>query len=153
AAGSGNNISLSHADDFSSPVSIVSGKDVTLNSINGLTLGASSISGNLTITAKGLIHDSGNVTVGGATSLSAGAANNISLSQADNFTGPVSVSSANDVTLVDGTALVLGASTIGGKLDVTAGGSISQSGLLSVGGSSKFTVGAASSDVLLGGFA
>ncbi len=47
AAGAGNNITLSQADDFIGPVSIVSGKDVTLNDINALTVGASTVSGNL----------------------------------------------------------------------------------------------------------
>src|SRR5205823_14374727 len=64
------NISLTHSDDFVGPVSIVSGKDVSLNDVNGLTLGASTISGNLAITANGLVSDSGNLTVAGNTSRS-----------------------------------------------------------------------------------
>ncbi len=61
AAGVGNNIALSQADDFIGAVSIVSGKDVTLNDLNALTVGASAISGNLKVTASGLVSDNGDV--------------------------------------------------------------------------------------------
>ncbi len=152
AAGSGNTIALSHADDFVGPVSIVSGKDVTLNDINALTLGASRVSGNLTVTANGPITDAGALSIAGTTSLAAGAANDISLSQADDFAGAVSILSGKNVTLNEINGLTLGASTVFGTLNVTAGGSINQSGLLSVNGASRFTVTTAGSDVLLGGF-
>ena len=54
-----------------------------------LDLGASSISGNLTVTANGLVSNSGNVGVNGITSVAAGAANNIILSNANDFVGAV----------------------------------------------------------------
>src|SRR5258707_15837863 len=91
AAGAGNNITLDNADDFVGAVSIVNGKDVTLNDVNGLTFAASTESGNLSVTANGGISDVGNVTVGGTTTLSAGAGNNITLDNADDFVGPVSI--------------------------------------------------------------
>ncbi len=52
AAGTGNNITLTKADDFGGAVSIVSGKDVTLNDINTLTVGALTVSGNLKVTRR-----------------------------------------------------------------------------------------------------
>src|SRR6185437_3432992 len=128
AAGAGNNIAFSKADDFVGPVSIVSGKNVSLNDINTLTLGASTVSGNLAVTANGVISDSGNVTVAGATSLAAGAGNNITFSKADDFVGPVSIVSGKDVALNDINALTLGASTISGNLSLTANGLVSDSG-------------------------
>src|SRR5262249_19844149 len=111
AAGVANNITLDNADDFIGAVSIVSGKDVRLNDINALTLGASTVSGNLAVTANGLISDAGNLTVAGTTSLAAGAANNITLDNADDFVGAVSIVSGKDVSLNDINALTLGAST------------------------------------------
>src|SRR6185437_4993384 len=101
AAGAGNSVTVSQADDFVGPVTIVSGKDVTLNDINALTLGASTVSGNLSVTANGPITDSGNVIVDGSTSLAAGSGNNITLSKADDFIGPVSIVSGKDVSLND----------------------------------------------------
>src|SRR5258708_9599940 len=83
AAGAGNNITLDNADDFVGAVSVVSGKDVTLSDVNAITLGASAVSGNLTVTANGLISDSGNLAIVGTTSLAAGTANNITLDNAD----------------------------------------------------------------------
>src|ERR1041385_1270346 len=143
SAGGANNITLSKADDFVGPVSIVSAKDVSLNDINALSLGASTISGNLTVTANGAVSDSGNVTVAGATSLAAGAANNITLSKADDFVGPVSIVSAKDVSLNDINALSLGASTISGNLTVTANGVVSDSGNVKVAGATSLAAGAA----------
>ena len=127
-------ILLDNADDFVGPVNIVNGNNVTLNDVNALTLGPSTVSGNLNVTANGLISDSGNVTVAGATTLAAGAANNIVLDNADDFVGPVSIVNGNNVTLNDVNALTLGASTISGNLSVTASGLISDSGNVTVAG-------------------
>src|SRR5207237_75739 len=148
AAGAANNIVLDNADDFGGPVTTGSGNNVTLNEVKALTLGASTISGNLNATANGFISDSGNVTVAGATTLAAGAANNITLDNADDFVGPVSVVSGNNVTLNDVNALTLGASTISGNLNVTANGLISDSGNVTVAGATTLAAGAATTIVL-----
>ena len=97
AAGAGNNITLNNANDFST-VSVVSGNTVTLNDVNALDLGASTISGALSVTTNGAITDSGNVTVVGPTTLAAGAGNNITLNNANDFS-TVSVVSGNTVVL------------------------------------------------------
>jgi len=138
AAGSGNDITLNNADNFGGAVSIVSGHNVTLNDANSLTLGSSTISGSLNITANGAIVDSGNVTVAGATTLAAGSGNNISFTHADDFGGPVSIVSGNNVFLNDVNAIDLGASTVSGALTVTAGGNITDSGNLTVANTATF---------------
>jgi filamentous hemagglutinin family protein len=142
AAGSGNDITLDNADDFGGAVSITSGNNVTLNDINALTLGASTVSGNLNATANGLISDGGAVTVNGTTTLAAGAGNDITLDNANNFVGAVSVTSGRNVTLNDVNALTLGASIVSGTLNVTASGLISDSGNLSVIGTTTLAAGA-----------
>ncbi len=76
-AGAGNNITLTHAANDFTTVSVVSGNTVMLNDVNALDLGASTMSGTLTVTTNGAITDSGNLTVAGPTILTAGAANNI----------------------------------------------------------------------------
>jgi filamentous hemagglutinin family protein len=148
AAGSGNDITLDNADDFGGAVSIVSGRNVTLNDVNSLALGNSSISGNLNITANGAIFDSGNVTVVGSTTLAAGIGNNISFTHADDFGGPVSIVSGNNVTLTDVNAIDLGASTVSGGLTVVAGGDITDSGNLTVANGASFSTAGGSSIIL-----
>ena len=84
AAGAANSITLNNANDFNT-VSVVSGNNVTLNDVNALDLGASTVSGTLSVTTNGAITDSGNLTVAGTTTLAAGAANNITLDNANDF--------------------------------------------------------------------
>src|SRR5262249_9029950 len=114
AAGVGNDINLNNADDFVGAVSITSGRNVTLNDVNALTMGASTVSGNLNLTANGPISDSGNLTVTGTTSLASGALGDITLDNADDFGGAVSITSGQNVTLNDINGLVMGTSTASG---------------------------------------
>ena len=146
AAGAANNITLNTANDFST-VSIISGNTVVLNDVNALDLGASTISGGLTVTTNGAITDSGPLTVAGTTTLTAGAANNITLDNANDF-NTVSVVSGNTVVLNDVNALDLGASTISGGLTVTTNGALTDSGPLTVAGPTTLTAGAANNITL-----
>jgi hypothetical protein len=144
-AGAGNNITLDNANNFVGAVSIVSGNNVTLNDINAIDLGTSTVSGNLIVTAAGTITDSGNLLITGTTSLTAGAGNNITLDNANNFVGDVTVVSGNNVTLNDINAIQFGgASTISGNLIVTAAGAITDgaAGTLAVTGTTSLTAGA-----------
>jgi hypothetical protein len=115
--------------------------NVTVLDTTALDLQALTLTGNLSVTAAG-VTQSGALIVPGTTSLSAGAANDITLGGANNFVGAVSVVSGNNVTLNDGGALVLGTSTISGNLAVTAAGAISQTGALGVTGTTSITAGA-----------
>ncbi|MDF0645766.1 MAG: filamentous hemagglutinin N-terminal domain-containing protein, partial [Nitrospira sp.] len=78
--------------------------DNTAVALPAFTLAAG---GNLNVTAGGAITDSGNIIVPGTTTLTAGA-NNVTLDNANNFTGAVSIVSGNNVTLNDVNAVVLG---------------------------------------------
>jgi len=145
AAGAGNDITLNNAgNNFVGAVSITTGNNVALTDLNAIVLGASTVSGNLTVSASGTITQTAAITVNGATSLTAGAGNDITLNQpANSLGGVVTVVSGNNVTLVDSTALVMGASTISGNLDLTSNGPITQTGAITVGGTSSLTAGAA----------
>jgi len=69
--GTGNDFTLSNAgNNFSGAVLVTSAKNVTLRDTNTLDMGASTISGNLSLTA-GVITDSGAIVVTGTTTLSA----------------------------------------------------------------------------------
>src|SRR5258708_37931503 len=95
--------------------SIVSGNNVALVDTNAIDLGASTVPGNLSVTAGGAITDSGTLAITGTTTLAAGSGNNITLdSGANNFIGAVSIVSGNNVTLVDTNAIDLGTSTVSG---------------------------------------
>jgi hypothetical protein len=102
----------------------------------------------LTATANGSISDAGNVVVGGLTTLAAGAGNDITLNDADDFGGTLRIVSGNNVTLNDVNGITFGSSAVSGTLDVTAGGNISQSGALMAAGLATFNV-TAGSDVIL----
>jgi CHAT domain-containing protein len=131
-AGAANDITLDRANNFSH-VAVTNGNNVTLNDTNALNLGTSTISGNLDVTAKGSITQSGNLSVAGSTTLDAGATNNITLNNNNNNFNTVSVTNGNNVTLNDTNAIELGTFTVSGNLDVTANGSLSTSGEINAG--------------------
>jgi hypothetical protein len=105
-----------------------------------LDLAASTVSGTLGITTAGAITDSGNLIVTGATTLTAGSDNDITLNNANNFSS-AGVTSGNNVLLNDTNALDLAASTVSGTLGVTTAGAITDSGVLTVTGATTLAVG------------
>ncbi|MGA2188063.1 MAG: YDG domain-containing protein [Steroidobacteraceae bacterium] len=131
-----------------------------------LNITSASVASNLTLQTGGALTQSGAITVPVQTTLTAGAANNITLNTAGNQFRTVQVVSGNTVTLSDSTAIEFGnelssaPSVISGNLNVTAGGTISQVNSnytspyyvssLAVSGTSTFAVTAATSDLLLG---
>ena len=142
-----NDITLDSAGNNFNTVAITSGRNVALQDANVLNLGTSTVSGTLNVTTGGTITDSGNLVVTGTTTLAAGAGNDITLDNANNFS-TVSITSGRNVTLNDTNALVLGASTVSGTLGVTTAGAITQSGALNVTGTTSLAAGAAN-DVTL----
>jgi hypothetical protein len=144
-----NAIDLSNAaNSFGGAITLnnTGNNNVALTNIVATTLATSSIGGAFDVTSGGAISQTGPLTVGGASSFDAGA-NGINLGGANNFGGPVSFTNtgaANNVILNNMTALVLGTSSTDGNLTVTSNGNaITQTGPLSVGGTSSFVAGAA----------
>jgi len=124
-------IDLSGDNDFATLKA--TGGNVTVNDVNALILGASTVTGTLTVTTAGKITQSGTLSVTGATSLTAGDTNDITLTKSTNLFSSVAVVSGNNVSLRDKDALVLGAfgatgAPIAGTLTVTTGAAISQTG-------------------------
>ncbi len=138
-----NNITLTNAGNNFSTVSVVSGNDVALNDVDALVLGASTVNGGLNVTTNGAITQSGAITVAGTTTLAGGAANNITLTDAGNNFSTVSITSGNNVALIDANALNLAASTVSGTLNLTTNGALTQSGAVTVTGTTTFAAGAA----------
>ena len=121
--------------------------DLYVTGTGAVSLGASSIGQDLSVTTNAPISDTGAISVGRQTTLTAGSANNITLSQADSFSS-MRIVSADNVTLVAGNGINFGAycgcggftSNISGNLILTAGGNITQTGQSGGDGYSAITV-------------
>ncbi len=145
--GAANDITLSNATNDFSTVAVSHRGNVVLTDANAIDLGASTVSGTLSVTAGGAITDSGNLSVTGASSFTVPNATSITLDSAGNsFGGTVSflasAGTIQDVTVVDTTPLDLQALTLLGNLSVTATG-ITQSGAFVVPGTTTLSAGAA----------
>ena len=158
--------------------SVVIGQDLTVRSNGSLNLGNGSVGRNLVATSfnnnaglTGAITQSGPLTVGGTSVITAGAAAITLTDSANNFAGLVSLtnSGANNVAITHATALAFASLAIGqdltalsnGALNLGTGsvgrnliaksfnnnagptGAITQSGKLAVGGTAALTAGAA----------
>ncbi|MBI5383405.1 MAG: hypothetical protein HZA90_01820, partial [Verrucomicrobia bacterium] len=111
-------------------------RNLTLRYDNaGIVLPAVTLTGDLNVRAGGAISQSGALVVNGAgrtATFNAGTGNDITLNDpANDFTTATLVAGRN-VALRDANAVTLGASTISGTFDLTAGGSVVQSGTLRV---------------------
>jgi hypothetical protein len=154
-AGATNNITLDGANNFGGQVRIVSGRDVTLNDVNGLAFGggASTVSRNLTVTAAGPIIQANPLTVAGAASLAVGAGNDITLTSATNSFGNVRIVSGRNVSIRDNTAFSFGggASSVSGNLTVDSNGNVTQAtgATVTVGGTTAVNTRGANRDVTL----
>ncbi len=116
--------------------------NLTLATSGALVMETTTLTGALSLTGGGILTDSGLLSVAGSTTLEVGAGNDITLdgTGSGNFlTGPVTVSSARDVTLRDQDALQIGASTISQHFTVVAGGDITNPGAVTVTGTADFT--------------
>ncbi len=111
ASGTGNITATNAANNFSS-VAVSSANNVSLRDANAIVLGTSNISGTLGVQTAGAITQTGAVTVGGTTTLNAGAANDITLNNASNNFNAVAITSGRDVVLVDANALTVNASSV-----------------------------------------
>ncbi len=116
-AGAANDIVLGGANNFGGAVTIVSARDVTLNDTGTLDFGGvSTVSRDLVVTTAGNITDSGTLAISGTTSLTAGAANPVTLdSFTNNFVGAVTVVSASSVTIDDANAITFGSISAAGR--------------------------------------
>lgn len=114
-------------------------------------MASSTISGNLILTANGATSDSGVLQISGTATFTVGA-NSIILNNAGNDFGVVSIVSASTATLVVTNAITLGASNVT-TLNLTFGTTLSQVGILTVGGATTLIGSALNADIGLASFA
>ena len=129
--------------------------NASLTNNQATVLGASTVNGNLiVIDSIGNLTQSGVLTVTGTSSFTTSASNaTIALTQANLLTGAVSLNTSGasgNASLTNNKATQLAASTIGGNLIVIDSiGNLTQSGVLTVGGTSSFTTSAANATITL----
>ncbi|WP_415891615.1 filamentous hemagglutinin N-terminal domain-containing protein [Neptuniibacter sp. PT8_73] len=126
-----NTATLNLDNDFNSLA--LSGGSISIKDINGLSLGATDLSGNLTIDTVGTLSQTADAEVDGLTDLTA---TTILLSEDNDFTDLAL--SAQDATVKDITALRLDTSSLTGFLSVNTGGDLTQNGAVTVAGSTTF---------------
>ena len=128
--------------------------NVIIDDANDLVLGTVSIAaGNLNVDNAGTITQTGVVSVGGNTVLDNSDGDNadITLANTNNlFTGTVTFTTGagSDISIADSTAFDLGALAVN-SLIVSAGGDISDSGVLDIATTASFTTTAANGNVVL----
>ncbi|NET90062.1 MAG: CHAT domain-containing protein [Kamptonema sp. SIO1D9] len=140
----GNDITLDNDNDFNT-VSVISAGNVILNDIDDLDLGNINLDENLNVTANGIITNSGELNILGTTTLDANG-NDIILLEPSDLTS-VTIVSANNLVLNDPDSLELEEINLTGNLDVTAGGTITDSANLVIGGIT--TLNANDNDIIL----
>jgi hypothetical protein len=122
-------------NDFAT-VLIPSATNVTLVDANAIDLGACAVGGALNVTVLGTITNSGNLLITGITSLSStGGSGGIAVDSAgNNFVGVVTLSSAglSNISFHDTNNATLAALAAGNDLTLSAGGTISMQGALTV---------------------
>ncbi len=144
-AGTGN-VTLGSANNFN--VLDLAAQTASVTDANALTLGNVVTTGNLTLASGvgGLNQTAGGtVTVGGTANFTAGATNNITLTNATNNFNVVRINTGNNVQIRDMNELSFGGgtSTVSGVLTVTANGAVTQASNLAVTGLATFNIGTA----------
>lgn len=133
ATGSGNITATNAANNFAN-AAITSANNVSMRDVNALQLGTSNVTGTYTLRTAGAVTQTGAVTVGGATSITAGAGNDVALNNTGNNFNSVAIASGRDVSIVDANALTVNASTVRTMTaqtlsgDLTLGGAITATG-------------------------
>ncbi len=125
--------------------------NITINGAGAVGFGNTSATGALAVSTNGAVTQSAgsSVVVAGATSLAAGAGNDITLAEAGNNFSTVAITSGRNVSLRDSGALAMAASSVSGQLDLRAGGAITQTGALNVAGGLSLTTDQVAGDVTL----
>ncbi|HWV98578.1 MAG TPA: filamentous hemagglutinin N-terminal domain-containing protein, partial [Candidatus Acidoferrum sp.] len=116
---------------------------------SAITLGGVTVASNLSVLAGGDITQSNAVKVGGTATFNSSTNFNVTLSDPNNNFNVASLTASN-ATINDVDAIKLGASLVRSNLQITAGGNISETGALTVGGSSLFDLTANGASLLLG---
>ena len=114
-------------------ISVSSGDDVAIEENASTELGTIDIDGNLTVVSSAEVFDTGVLSIGKDTVITAGVGKAVTLDSASTFTGSLGVNGGSAVIDKVG-AVILGASAVTGSYTLTATGNISQTGTLTISG-------------------
>ena len=139
----GNSISVGQDNTFNGTVSFAASSgnlaNITVKDTTALSLQAMTLSGDLLATSGGAVTDNGALLIVGSTTISA-AGQNITLDNANQFTGAVTLTGANVTLNNTVTPLLMGTGSISGNLAVTSTTAITQPGtFLRVDGNASFS--------------
>ena len=118
---------------------VLSGNDATVVNNAALNIGASSLSGNLSVTSRGTITQSGVITANaGVATFNTQNLGDVTLNTAANNFDRVVIAAANEVALRSAAGLNFGTSSLTGNLTVTANGPVTQTGSITANGANTF---------------
>jgi len=131
----GNTITQQAGTTLSGPVAMSNASTATLNNTGALELGDVNVVA-LSATASGDITQAADtsVSVAGTTTLAAGSTHDITLNNTGNQLNIVAITSGDNVSVTDSSALALDVSTIAGNLGLTL-----SNGMIQVGGNTSVT--------------
>ena len=112
---------IAGSTDYTLPAKVVNLTLTQNGKASGVELETVNVTNDLTVTATGNVTQSGALTVGNTATFATAKTANVVLTEATNAFNTVAVTQAKDVTLTDADAIVLGKSSIGNDLTVTAG--------------------------------
>ena len=139
----GNTLALSSLTTDTGGTTTINGSTVTTTTTqtynDAVTLGAIT---NLNTTNSAITFANSINAAGNALTMSAGTGNITATNVANNFSN-VAITSANNVSLRDANAIVLGASNVAGTFGVQTTGAITQTGAITVGGATTLNAGTA----------
>ncbi len=136
-AGTGTVTATNSANNFAN-LAVTAGS-AGIRDSNAIELGATSITGAYSLQTAGAVTQSAAMAVGGLTSLNVGAGNDITLNNAGNDFGAITVSSGRDVALADANALGLNASIVRKITAQTLNGNLTLNGAITATGTGSGT--------------
>jgi filamentous hemagglutinin family protein len=161
----GNSVALSTSNGAVTTGTTTASYALSVTATGAVSLGTTTVGTDLTVSTAGPITNTGAISVPRQTILAAGAANDITLDNANNTFNAMQIVSGNDVTLMSTNGILFGSyyssggytSHISGNLSVTAGGDINQIGqsywngysAIEVDGATTFTANNANSQINL----
>ncbi|NLD38765.1 MAG: filamentous hemagglutinin N-terminal domain-containing protein [Desulfatiglans sp.] len=100
------------ATTFNDNITLINNSNIAIN-------GAVTANENLTLTGNGAVSQTAALNIIGNTAITAGSANNITLSNVgNNFNGAVSVTSGNNVSIIDSNTMTLSSINVDGEIDI-----------------------------------
>ena len=145
----GNNLTLNNATNVFTGAMLLTADAVTIVAAGGVNFGTSTVGTNLSVTATGVVKNTGVMNVSGTTTVNAGKNNILFTFAGSTFTGSVSLIGGN-VSLTSLAAVDFGMTMTSGSLTVISGGDVTDvAGVMTVKGTLTITANSGNSAITL----